>query len=787
MLFKNVLRTLRKKWLQLSAIGIIIILSSFTYTMMSYGLGGIEEPTRDYLEQSQQEDFSVEILNMVTEKESQNPDLGSLLQQGIYTLSDIKKADAGLFYTIMDARSRNFEGAYDGVSLELREMKATDFQAIAADGNVKTHKALLVKDADQINHSFLEAGRMPSADHEIAINKAYGDKNHLQIGDSLRLDKKDYTITGFVLFPDYTLPMFDNSFNFDPSSQTLILTTDAEYEVFNGQESFRFSGLTTENQKVDTTYDRKSLPFVLQIIPTATSMRSGAIYDELDQGKVIGLGLSLLIMSIALIIVSILIYNLLNSERSKIGLLKAMGYRRREITRPYFLSVLILASLMLIIGYFIGYFCSEPLKQLYIDFYLLPSVKITQNPFVFLTAVFVPLSFFALVSAVVINEILREKALALLHPRPGKSINRLGKLVSRLLFKAKGRTKFKYLYVIRNTGRFFIFFIGILFSTILINFAFMANGILDRMTTEYLNKVDYQYEAFVDPTKDLPEIYEGEEKFLNYPYGYLGDKLVNLQGLSPSNSLYRLFDESGADRTGQLEQGAIITKKLSMKTGIEEGDIIEIKANKKWYTSRVTGVTDEYISDTIYLNINTLSELLTENSSRDFFNGIYATEKPDPNHYKMVISKSSLIEQSQAMSNYMSLIVNVMMSGSILIAGSILFVLTTLAVENNFYTISLLKVMGYRRREINSMILNSYFTYSLISYLISLPIAILILNQIMTLFTTDYGIVMPLEFKPVYIAIGILVLMIIFFLGTTVSRFKIKRIQLQEALKTYSE
>ena len=63
---------------------------------------------------------------------------------------------------------------------------------------------------------------------------------------------------------------------------------------------------------------------------------SGAIYDELDQGKVIGLGLSLLIMSIALIIVSILIFNLLNSERSKIGLLKAMGYRRREIARPYF-------------------------------------------------------------------------------------------------------------------------------------------------------------------------------------------------------------------------------------------------------------------------------------------------------------------------------------------------------------------------------------------------------------------------------------------------------------------
>ena len=45
MLLKNVIKTLRKKWMQLVAIGFIIILSSATYTMMFYGLSGIEEPT----------------------------------------------------------------------------------------------------------------------------------------------------------------------------------------------------------------------------------------------------------------------------------------------------------------------------------------------------------------------------------------------------------------------------------------------------------------------------------------------------------------------------------------------------------------------------------------------------------------------------------------------------------------------------------------------------------------------------------------------------------------------
>ena len=55
MLLKNVIKTLRKKWMQLVAIGFIIILSSATYTMMFYGLSGIEEPTEAYLSDYNQE------------------------------------------------------------------------------------------------------------------------------------------------------------------------------------------------------------------------------------------------------------------------------------------------------------------------------------------------------------------------------------------------------------------------------------------------------------------------------------------------------------------------------------------------------------------------------------------------------------------------------------------------------------------------------------------------------------------------------------------------------------
>ena len=130
---------------------------------------------------------------------------------------------------------------------------------------------------------------------------------------------------------------------------------------------------------------------------------------------------------------------------------------------------------------------------------------------------------------------------------------------------------------------------------------------------------------------------------------------------------------------------------------------------------------------------------------------------------------------------------NVMIGGSALIAFSILFVLTALTVEKNYYVISLLKVMGYDRREVRSMILDSYFVYALVSALLSIPIALLVLRLIIVLFAQDYGLVLPLEFEWMYLVYTLGAVTLLFFASTFISRRKIDNIPLQEVLKTYQE
>lgn len=782
MLLKNVLKTLQRKWMQLSAIGIIVIFSSMIYTTMFYGLSGIAEPTTTYLEESAQEDFSVEMLSMVTAEESQYPIVRNLLAKNIYTLEDIKMREPVTFQRLMDSRIRSFEQAYPDVSLELREYKTLDFEYRG-----RSNKALIAKDAERINLSCMEEGAKPSKDNEIALNKIYADKNSIAIGDSFALENRNYKVTGFVLFPDYTLPTFDNTFIVDTGLQVLVLMTDRAYDDIDAKEGFRLSGINLTDSEIDTAYDKDKLPFVTQIIRTDTNMRSGAIYDELTQGRVTGLVLSIFIATIAVIIVSIMISNLLHSERGQIGILKAMGYRRLEIALPYFLSVVFMAFIMLIIGYIIGAIYAEPLKRLYLDFYLLPEVSIAQSITVFATAIFVPLFFFAAFSGAIIYRMLGEGPLELLRPHKATSLNWLSKYVSRLLAKAKGKTKFKYLHAIRSTGSFAIFFIGIMFSTLLITFSFMMNGMMDRMTVGYLHNVDYKYQSYADFTKRIPEPKAVEEKFLMYPFAYIGDRVVTLEGLSPENKLYKLYDESGSDITGHIKNDAVITKQLSLKFDILEGDTVKIKVNKDYYNFTVKGITDEYTSDTVYLNISRLSSIVSENKTSRLYSGIYSINEPSSEYYSMIISKEGIIEQSKSMANYTDFMINIMIWSSAVISASILFVLTSFTVEKNYYAISLLKVLGYKRREVNSMILNSYFVYALISYAASMPIALAILRWMEKLFLEEYGIIIPMKFNPADMLKGLAILVAIFIIGTYASRRKIGKIPLQEVLKTYGE
>lgn len=790
MLYKSVFKTFKKKWAQILAIGLVIFISSFIYTVMAYAIDGLKKPTEEFFKESKLEDFSIDMYNGLTQNEIEyllknNPSLVSE-QSGSFYLSDIKRLDENLFNEIIENRKEEFLSDYNGYELELRDYKDINYTL-----NGKGNKGRVFKNGITMNLTYIEEGRKAEKDDEITIDKTYAKNNNLNIGDYLDLNGEKYKIVGFSLLPDYNLPLLGTDLIIDNRTQSFIIMTDKAFDELKGDENFHFSGVSKgewneskfKTDVVDTYKDKSNLNFITNIVSTQNQIRSGGIYLELKGGKAMSMGLSIVISSIAILIVAILIYKILREEKGQIGVLKALGYKNKKIAKPYIVLILLMSLPMLILGYIGGWLAAEPLKNMYLMFYLLPSVPIRGNFVVALTAIIVPLIFFIGLSSILIIKMLSKKALDLLRNSEKNKVSFLNKLTNKILKNTKGKTKFKYSFIFKNTAKFLVFFFGVLFSTILIVMALMMSSVFNNLGTKYYERVGYNYEGFIDNTKELPKLSAGEEKFLQYPSALYKDEMITLIGLSEDNKLHKLYDKDNKDITKDLDDGIVMTSSFALKNGIKIGDTIKVQIGNKEDSLKIVGETDEYTGDKLYISRKELSELISDEKNPYLYNGVFSKEKLNSNDYVSVVNKNTILEQSKSMQGFVRVSIYSMIASAIFIAVIIMFVLTSLTIEDNTYSISLLKVMGYNKKEVNSMILDSYKIYTIIAYLIGLPLTIVSMNFGMKYLASEFGMILPVKLSLLQAILGFVIVLIIFYLGTFSAKRKINKISLQETLK----
>lgn len=774
MLYKNAFKLLKKKKFQLLAIGIIIFLSSFIYVAMYNAMNTIEDTLDKYIKETNQEDFVVNINDYALSSEVN-------LNNNLVKLTDLKSSDSQKFNQIMDNRINDFKKQYEDTDLEVRYSKDILFKH-----NSEAYKMRLLKDAKKINLSYIESGRKPEKDNEIAFPKIFLENNNLKLDDEIIINDKKYRIVGEVLFPDYTLLIFGKEFIIDSKKITVALTTDNEYEKLKGIEKICFSGKISKDVKDFKEYFNKDLPYVESIVDTKSNITSGYLFKEVVMGKTVVVGLSIMITGIAIVIVGIILYKILQGEKGPIGVLKALGYLNKEIAKPYIMIIALVALPMLILGSIVGYFMSKSTLKLFAEFYLFPQENIVNNFSVYIFSVVIPFVFFIGLSYLIIKFMIRKKPLDLLKPNSDKKLTKLTVFVDKLLGRCKTVTKFKYSFLIREKGKFIVYILGVMFASSLIILGLMMPRFFTKFITDSYEKVDYKYQAYIDVSKPLPDVENGQEKFIIISTEVDNHNVV-LSGLESDNKLYKLYNDDNEEITSKLQDGVIVTESFKGILDKDIGDEITLDLNGKKMTFSIVGVSEEYKDATVYMERETLSEIYTNGQSKDIFTGVYSEDKMDESKYSSIVTKNDILEQSKSMQGFLYVCIGVMLGVSILIAIIILFVLTSITIEDNYYNISLLKVMGYNKKEVNSMIINSYLAYAMIAYFIALPISVFGIDAFINYIGKGFDMVLPFKFELWQIFVGVASIIIIYFIGTINAKRKVNKISLQETLKAYRE
>ena len=116
-----------------------------------------------------------------------------------------------------------------------------------------------------------------------------------------------------------------------------------------------------------------------------------------------------------------------------------------------------------------------------------------------------------------------------------------------------------------------------------------------------------------------------------------------------------------------------------------------------------------------------------------------------------------------------------------------IYVVTSLTIEENKENISLMKIFGYRKKEVYSLILNSSNFIVVIGYALGIPLLLASLKAMFKSMTQDMSITFPVTIEYIYVVIGFVIIYLTFELSKLLNRRKVNRISMSESLKSRME
>ncbi|MDL2258157.1 FtsX-like permease family protein [Eubacteriales bacterium OttesenSCG-928-K08] len=122
-----------------------------------------------------------------------------------------------------------------------------------------------------------------------------------------------------------------------------------------------------------------------------------------------------------------------------------------------------------------------------------------------------------------------------------------------------------------------------------------------------------------------------------------------------------------------------------------------------------------------------------------------------------------------------------------IVALIILYIVTSLLIEENRRTISLFKVFGYKGREVKSLILNSSTFVVIFSFIISIPIVFAAMGTLYDYIGKMINIVLPKTINPMFILACFALILVTYQLSKAICARNVNSVSMGEALKAGSE
>lgn len=501
--------------------------------------------------------------------------------------------------------------------------------------------------------------------------------------------------------------------------------TDGTKEAADGAEELK-DGIKTLKEETDDVIDEvfdADATNLLTFVKAGDNARIQAASGDQELYRSVGMIAGVIILVLISYVLSVFVVHSIDRESQVIGALYALGVKRKNLMAHYITLPTVVAFLAGLIGTLLGYSSVGVPVQMQdcYNYYSLPELKVVVMPYLFIYGIIVPPLVSLVVNTLVIRKRLNKPVLTLLRNEQkavrGKSMN-LKNMSFVKLFKIRQMMRE------RRTGFTVVF--GMFVSLLLTMMSLEIYTYCHNVNVEYVEDTKYEYMyTYKYPSKEAPEGgYEAYAKTMKKEiYGYTFD--ITVLGITENNPFFDVDLEDSSSKVA-------ISSSIAYKYGLGVGDTLTLKDEEsdKLYAFEITEVTQYAPSFMVFMPYEKALQLFGEPD--DYYNVVFADHDLaiDAGRLYSTTTKADVKKAAGIFTDMMMSMIILLGAVSVIIFIVVLYLMMKVMIDRSSFHISLMKIFGYKDKEVKRMYLDGNFYIVLIGGLVSIPLAKWILDLV---------------------------------------------------------
>lgn len=573
---------------------------------------------------------------------------------------------------------------------------------------------------------------------EVVLSEPFAEAHGFSLGDRLNANingnKRSLRVVGIALSPEYVYAIGPGALMPDEKRYGILwMGRKALAAAYDLDGAFNDLSLTvlrsTDPEEVIIQLDRVLSRYGgFGAYSRSDQISNWFVMNEIRQLASMAMILPVIFLAVAAFLANMVLARLIATERSEIGLMKAFGYRDREVGGHYAKLVIIIAAIGIVIGWGLGAALGRYNTETYADLFRFPFLLYRPSPWAFIVAGLVSLAAALTGSIGAVRGAVRlPPAEAMIPPAPpmyrGRRI--ANAFIHRWLDQS---TRIILRQIMRSPVRSSMTTVGIAMTLAVLVASLQWLDAIDHMVTTYffdaqrhtmtVGLVEVQSKGAIHEFDRMPGVLAAEPartvsaRFRSGVRTHRGA----VEGVIPDARL-RVIHDVGGRIVRVPPAGLVLGTKLARKLGVRRGDTVSLQVlegRRPVLDVPVVDLFETYIGTPAYMHIDALNGLLRQGRGIQLAHllvdeietdALFAHLKKLPTVSAVMIREAAVTKFDETLGRNLLVMVSFFIGFACTLAVGVVYNSARISLSERGRELATLRVLGFSRGEISYLLL----------------------------------------------------------------------------------